>query len=140
MKARIKQYTATIALAMSIAYLGMATVPPMRNFAPMPATLWIVILFSAIGGFLLVFVTSRAPQSMAIASLLAMLFFAGIRAYVVGWRLSQFISFTFFELIFSDSVFLYTMHRGLFLFLSSGLMGIMGAVVGIMVIPDRLRS
>lgn len=139
MKTRIKQYTAIIAVAMTIAYLGTATVPPMRSFAPLPATLWMVILFSAICGVLLAFVTPQAPKSMAIASLLAMLIFAGIRAYVVGWRLSQFISFTFFELIFSDSVFLYTMHRGLFLFLSSGLVGLMGAVVGIMVIPERLR-
>lgn len=139
MRARIKQYTAIIAVGLILAYLATAAVPPMRDFVPMPATLGIVLLAAVICGALFALVTEQAPQSIVAASLLAMLFFAGIRAYVVAWILGKFISFTFLELILSDSVLLYTMHRGLIMFLGCGLLGLIGAVVGVVAIPDRFR-
>ena len=139
MSAKVKQFTAIIAVGLILAYLAMAAVPPMRNFVPVPATLGAVLLVAVICGAMLALVTEQAPQSIVVASLLAMLFFAGIRAYVVAWILGKFISFTFFELILSDSVLLYTMHRGLIMFLGCGLVGLIGAVAGVVAIPNRLR-
>lgn len=140
MARRIAQYASIAAVASLLAYLGAASVPPMRYFAPAPASLGLVLLAAALAGLLLAFVTDQAPLSVVIAVILALLLFAGIRAVTVGMALRRLISVGVFELISSDAVLLYTLQRGLIMYFAAGLLGLIGSVAGLLLIPQRYRS
>lgn len=136
MRSRVRQITEIIAVGTILAYLGVAAVSPMDNYAIVPASLVAVILASGFCGALLALITDRAVQSMALASLLALFLFGGIRAYVIAWTLtSKQIPFGLAELAISDAVFQYVMQRGLFMFVASGLVGAFCAAVMIVVLP-----
>jgi len=141
MGARAKQIIAIIAIAVVLAYLGMAAVRPMENYAPMPASIVTVILATLLSGALLVFITEDAIRSIVAATLLALFLFGGIRAGVVAWNLIDLqIPFNFIDLAGADSVLQYTMNNALLMYLAAGLMGVLGAAIALFAIPDRWQG
>ena len=141
MPAKILRVSAIIAIALLLAYIGAAATPPMHNYAPVPASLYTVIVATLCCSVLLALATDQAVQSIVAATALALFLFGGIRAGVIAWSLThQDIPFTLYELAISDSVFQYTLHRGLFMYMVSGLLGMLGAVLAMIAIPDRFRA
>ena len=141
MRAKIILVSAVAAIGLSLAYLGTAATPPMHNYAPVPAALHTVILVTLICGVLLSLFTDQGVQCIVAASVLAFFLFGGIRAVVIAWSLThQEIPFTLYELAISDAVLQYTLHRALLMYLASGLIGMLGAVLTMVIVPDRWRA
>ena len=135
---RVRQGTATFAVALVLAYGMAATLPPVRDFAPWPFDLFWLSVTSVICGVLLGLTSSEAGWSMiAAASILAILIFTAIRSYIVWQLVGQQISLSLFDLVLSDLVFLYVIQRGLILFMASAIFGLIGAVFASIILPEH---
>jgi uncharacterized membrane protein len=141
MRGKVMHITAVFAIGMMLAYLGAAATPPMRNYAPAPASLYTVLIAALLCGVFLASVSDQAVQSIAAGAALGMIFFGGVRAWVIAWSLThQQVPFTLYELAISDSVLQYTIHRGMFMYLASGLVGMLGAALTMVILPDQFRA
>ena len=135
MSKEMRQITSIIAAALVLAYVGTVSVSTgVRDFAPWPADLFWLAVVSAICGALLVLSTEGAAWAIVVASMLAVLIFAGLWSYVNWVLVGKYIPL--FDLIISDLVSLYVFKWGLIILIISIPSGLIGAVIPLILLPD----
>jgi hypothetical protein len=137
MASRIRQGTSVIAAAAVLAYVSMAGLTELRDFALWPASLAWLVLAAFVCGVLLSLVGEGGAWLSVASSVLAVLLFAGLWNFVFWSFLGQYASF--FELGMSNPFLYLVLPRCALILLTTAPMGLLGAVAATILIPDEYR-
>lgn len=122
----VRQWTATVAAALVLAYVDTVTVSEIQDFALWPAGLVWMGVFAVGCGVLLALINEDAIWSAVVAPLLAVLVFAGVWSYVFWSFLGEY--FSYFELIVSTPFLSQVLPQGIVILITTIPMGLLGVV------------
>jgi len=137
MHLKVRQWTAIVAAAVVLAYVGIVAVTEVRDFALWSANLTWLGVIAAICGALLALVSEGAVWSIVVASVLAVLIFAGLWSYIFWSFLGEY--FSFLELIVSNLFIFQVLPRSALILITTLLLGLLGTVAATILLPDRYR-
>lgn len=135
MNPKVRQWTAIVAAAAVLAYVGTAAVTEVRDFALWPTDLTSLSAFAAICGGLLALTTKGSFWPTVAASLLAALIVAGLGIYIFWSFLGEY--FSVFEIIASNLFVLHVLPRSAVVFLTATFVGLLGTVAVAILFPSR---
>ena len=137
MHQKVRWWTAIMAAALVLAYVGTAAAPEVRDFALWQASLAWLCIFAATCGALLALVNDSvrgAFWSIVAAPVLAVMILAGVWCYILWSFLGEFLSL--FEIMVSN-LFNYQVLRSFFILITAVPFGLLGVVVAKAFLPDR---
>jgi hypothetical protein len=134
---KVRQWTAIVAAAVVLAYVGIVAVTEVRDFALWPASLAWLGVFAAICGALLALISDGAAWSIVVASVLAVMIFAGLWSYIFWLFLGEFVSLL--EIIVSNLFIFQVLPRSAVVLITTVLLGLLGVVAATIFLPDRYR-
>jgi hypothetical protein len=137
MRLEVRRWTAIIAAAVVLAYVGTVTVSEVRDFALWPAGLIWLSVFAVICGVLLALISDGAGWSIVMASVLAVLIFAGLWSYIFWAFLGKY--FSYFELIVSTPFISQVFRQGFVILITTVPLGLLGVAAATIFVPDRYR-
>ena len=137
MHLEVRRWTAIIAAAVVLAYVGTVTVSEVRDFALWPAGLVWLSVFAVICGVLLTLTSDGAIWSIVVASVLAIVIFAGLWSYIFWSFLGEY--FSYFELIVSTAFISQVFRQSLVILITTVPLGLLGVVAATIFLPDRYR-
>lgn len=137
MRLKVRQWTAIIAAALVLAYVGTVTVSEVRDFALWPAGLVWLGVFAVICGALLALISDGAVWAIVLASVLAVLIFAGLWSYILWSLLGEY--FSLFELIVSTLFVSQVFRQSVVLLITTIPLGLLGVAAATIFVPDRYR-
>jgi hypothetical protein len=137
MRPEVRRWTAIIAAAVILAYVGTVTVSEVRDFALWPASLVWLSVFAVICGGLLALISDGAVWSTVVASVLAVLIFAGLWSYIFWSFLGEW--FPYSELIVSTPFISRVFRQSFVILITTIPLGLLGAVAATIFPPDRYR-
>jgi len=127
MRPRVREWTAIVAAAIVLAYVGTVAVTEVQNYALWPFDIGWLSAFSAVCGVLLALVCDNAIRSMIAASGLAVLIYVGLWDYTLWSFLGDY--FSPFELMVSNLFILQVLPRSAVIFGTAVLVGLLAVVV-----------
>ncbi len=137
MATRVRQCTSIIAAAMVLAYVSVAGLTEVRDFALFPASLAWLAVAAFLCGVLLSLIDEGGAWHIVASSLLAVLLFAGLWNYIFWSFLGEYASF--FELGMSDPFIYLVLPRCALILFTTALVGLLGAVAATILLPDEYR-
>ena len=137
MRLRVREWTATFAAAIVLAYVGTIAVTEVQNFALWPFDMRWLGVFSAVCGGLLALICDDAIRSMVAASGLAVLIYVGLWGYTLWSFLGDY--FSPFELMVSNLFILQVLPRSAVIFGTAVLVGLLAIVVVKTFVLNRYR-
>lgn len=138
MSPQARQWTATIAAAIILAYMATVAVTEVRNFALWSGNSTWLCICALVCGVLLALISDSAARSLAVASVLAVLIFAGLWSYIFWSLLGEYVSF--FEFFISDIFFLQVLPQCMVVFGMIFLSGLLGVMAVTIFVPERFRQ
>jgi len=127
MHPKTRQWTATIAAALVLAYVDTMTVSEIKNFALWQGGLAWMGVFAVGCGILLALIHDDALWSAVAAPVLAVLIFAGVWSYVFWSFLGEY--FSYLELIVSTPFLSQVLPQGFVILVTTIPMGLLGVVI-----------
>lgn len=137
MRPWIKQATSVIAAALVLAYVSMAGLTEIRDFAIFPANLLWLVVAAFLCGVLLALVGEGGAWRIVASCVLAVLLFAGLWNYIFWSFLGEYASFV--ELGMSNPFIYLVLPRCALILLTAAPLGLLGAVAATIVVPDEYR-
>ncbi len=137
MTSRIRQGTSVIAAAVVLAYVSMAGLTEIRDFAVLPANLAWLVVAAFVCGVLLALVGEGGAWRIVASCVLAVLLFAGLWNYIFWSFLGEYASFI--ELGMSNPFLYLVLPRCALILLAAAPLGLLGAVAATIVVPDEYR-
>ena len=137
MRLEVRRWTAIIAAAVVLAYVGTVTVSEVRDFALWQASLAWLGVFAAICGVLLALTSDGAVWSIAVASVVAVLIFAGLWSYILWSFLGEY--FSYFELIVSTPFISQVFPQSFVILITTVPLGLLGVAAATIFVPNRYR-
>lgn len=137
MRLRVRRWTAIIAAAVVLAYVGTVTVSEVRDFALWPAGFVWLSVFAVVCGGLLALISDGAAWSIAVASVLAVLILAGLWSYIFWSFLGEY--FSYFELIVSTPFISQVFRQSFVILITTVPLGLLGVVAATLLLRDRYR-
>ncbi len=126
MHPKVRQWTATIAAALVMAYVDTITVSEIQDFALWQAGFAWMGVFAVGCGVLLALINEDAIWSVVVAPVLAVLIFAGVWSYVFWSFLGEY--FSYFELLVSTPFLSQVLPQGIVILVTTIPMGLLGVV------------
>jgi hypothetical protein len=127
MHPKVRQWTATIAAALVLAYVDTMTVSEIKDFALWQGGLVWMGVFAIGCGVLLALVNEDALWSTVAAPVLAVLIFVGVWSYVFWSFLGEY--FSYLELIVSTPFLSQVLPQGFVILVTTIPMGLLGVVI-----------
>ena len=137
MRLEVRRWTAIIAAAVVLAYVGTVTVSEVRDFALWQASLGWLGVFAVICGVLLALISDGAVWSIVVASVLAVLIYAGLWSYIFWSLLGEYFSYS--ELIVSTPFISQVFRQSFVILITSVPLGLLGMAAATIFLPDRYR-
>lgn len=133
----VRKWTAIIAAAVVLAYVGMTGLTEFRDFAIWPANLLWLAVAAFVCGVLLALIGTGSAWHIVASSVLAVLLFAGLWNYIFWSFLGEHASF--WELGMSNPYINLVLPRCALILLIAAPMGLLGVVAATILVPDAYR-
>jgi len=133
----VRQGTAIIAAAVVLAYVSMAGLTELHDFAIWPASLVWLAVAAFVCGVLLAIIGEGGAWHIVGSSVLAALLFAGLWNYIFWSFLGEHASF--WELGMSNPYINLVLPRCALILLITAPMGLLGVVAATILLPDEYR-
>jgi len=137
MSPRVRQWVATIAAAIVLAYVGTVAVTEVQDYSWWSANLAWLVAFSVVCGALLALIGRSAVWSMTAASGLAVLIFVAVWDYTLWSFLGDY--FSPLELMVSNLFILQVLPRSAVIFGTTFFAGLLAIVAVTTFVPDHYR-
>jgi hypothetical protein len=134
---RVRQGTAVIAAAVVLAYVSVAGLTEVGDFAIWQANLSWLALAAFVCGVLLSFVGEGSAWLAVASSVLAVLIFGGLWNYIFWSFLGEVASFA--ELAISNPFLYLVLPRSAVILFITFMLGLLGSVAATLLLPDRYR-
>jgi hypothetical protein len=137
MSPRVRQWIATIAAAIVLAYVGTVAVTEVQDYSWWSANLAWLTAFSVVCGALLALIGRNAVRSMTAASGLAVLIFVAVWYYTLWSFLGDY--FSPLELMVSNLFILQVLPQSATIFGTTFFAGLLAIVAVMIFVPDHYR-
>ena len=138
MASRFRQATSVVAAAVVLAYVSMAGLTEIRDFALLPANLVWLVVAAFVCGVLLVLIGEGGTWRVVVSCVLAVVLFAGLWNCIFWSFLGEYASF--FELGISNPFIYLVVPRCALILLTTAPVGLLGAVAATILVPDEYRA
>ncbi len=138
MSPQARQWTATIAAAIILAYMATVAVTEVRHFALWAGNSTWLCICALFCGVLLALISDGAARLLAVASVLAVLILAGLWSYIFWSLLGEYVSLS--EFFISDIFFLKVLPQCIVVFMMIFLSGLLGVMAVTIFVPERFRQ
>jgi hypothetical protein len=137
MLVRARQGLAVAAASCALAYVSIASVTEVQRFAAWPVDPKWHFVCAFICGVLLTLISDAAVGLMFLASVLSILIYIGVSGYLFWRFFGEY--FGLFELITGNLFISVVLPRSMVMFFPSILLGIVGVLITMFVVPDHYR-